>query len=153
MGELLTLIVPDRFKDAHRGGLARYVSGGPPKIIGKTVEVAGLRKDGEEVPLELSLATWKTSRGSLFTGIARDISERKRDEQLREEYAAAISHDLRLPLTAIMGNASILEMRLGEKGLEREAAGARAIVAGARRMNAVRLAHRGALLVESSCAC
>jgi PAS domain S-box-containing protein len=85
MGKPITFIMPERFHEAHRNGMKRVVSGGEAKIIGKTVEMAGLRKDRSEFPLELSLATWKTGHQIFFTGILRDITERKRaEEALRE---------------------------------------------------------------------
>ena len=56
MGQPLTLLMPHRYQDRHRAGLNRVQSGGDSHIIGKTVELEGLRKDGSEFPLELSLA-------------------------------------------------------------------------------------------------
>ncbi len=80
VGKTLTLIMPERFRQKHQKGINRVVSTGKSRIIGKTVEVAGLRKDGSEFPLELSLAKWGTREGIFFTGILRDITERKRVE-------------------------------------------------------------------------
>ncbi|MGH7206574.1 MAG: PAS domain S-box protein, partial [Nitrospiraceae bacterium] len=81
----LTLIMPARYREAHQKGLERLRATGEARIIGKTVELYGLRKDGSEFPLELSLGTWKTATGIFFSGIIRDITERKRaEEALRE---------------------------------------------------------------------
>jgi PAS domain S-box-containing protein len=80
-GRPLSMIIPEPFREAHRQGMERAVATGESKIIGKTVELLGLRKDGREFPLELSLATWKTKEGSFFTAIIRDITERKRAEE------------------------------------------------------------------------
>jgi len=55
-GRSLTVLVPERFREAHRAGLARVVATGETRIVGKTVQVAGLHKDGHEFPIELSLA-------------------------------------------------------------------------------------------------
>lgn len=85
LGQPLTMLMPDRYRKSHQGGIQRFHSTGTPHVIGKTVELCGLRKDGHEFPLELSLATWKSAQGTFFSGIIRDITERKRaDEALRE---------------------------------------------------------------------
>src|SRR2546422_5424633 len=70
--------MPERFRDAHRAGLARYLATGEAPVVGKTVELAGRAKDGREFPLELSLASWKQGSDVGFTGILRDITERVR---------------------------------------------------------------------------
>jgi PAS domain S-box-containing protein len=79
-GEPITMLMPERHREAHTEGLARLSAGGEPRIIGSTVELSGLRDDGEEFPLELSLSTWSTGRRGGYTGILRDITERKRKE-------------------------------------------------------------------------
>ncbi len=76
VGEDLTLIIPDRFHDDHHQGIRRVVETGQTRIIGQTVEVAGRRKDGSELPIELSLATWLDEGERYFAAIVRDISER-----------------------------------------------------------------------------
>ena len=82
LGKALSMLMPERFRDLHDAGIKRVVDGGvaASKLIGSTVEVVGLRKDGREFPLELSLATWQTPNGRFFSGIIRDISERKKAE-------------------------------------------------------------------------
>ncbi len=80
-GEPLTAIVPERFRESHARGIERVVGGGDHHVIGKTVELAGLHKDGREFPIELSLATWTTGERRFFSGIIRDITERKTAEQ------------------------------------------------------------------------
>ena len=79
-GQPLTRLMPERFRDRHREGMARVAAGGEGRIIGKTVELAGLRKDGTEFPLELSLALWQTAAGRFFTATIRDITERRQRE-------------------------------------------------------------------------
>ncbi len=81
IGQSLTLLMPHRYREQHLAGMQRVQSGGNPRIIGKTVEVEGLRKDQSEFPMELSLAKWEIAEGSFITGTIRDITERKRAEQ------------------------------------------------------------------------
>jgi PAS domain S-box-containing protein len=81
IGQPIELIIPDRFRNRHREGIRRVSSGGPSRVIGKTVEVAAVRKNGSEFPVELSLATWFLDKERYYTGIIRDISERKQAEQ------------------------------------------------------------------------
>src|SRR5438094_249386 len=78
----LTLLMPQRFHDAHRQRLARFLTTGEARVVGRTVELVGQRKDGTEFPLELCLASWKARGDTFFTGILRDITERKRAEEL-----------------------------------------------------------------------
>lgn len=77
----IEIIIPERFRKSHQEGIRRVSSGGPSHVIGKTVELAAIRKDGTEFPVELSLATWFLDESRYYTGIIRDISERKQAEQ------------------------------------------------------------------------
>ena len=85
LGQPLTLLMPERFRGSYRDGLHRFVTGGEARVIGKTVELAGRRKDGSEFPLELSLASWKVGGEVYFAGIMRDIGKRKRAEEARRQ--------------------------------------------------------------------
>jgi PAS domain S-box-containing protein len=80
LGKPLTIIMPERYRDAHIKGLHRVTSTGESKVIGKTVELHGLRKDGSEFPIELSLSSWKTDKETFYGGIIRNITERKNSE-------------------------------------------------------------------------
>ncbi len=82
LGKPLSILMPDRFRSLHDAGLKRVADHGlsASRVIGQTVEVTGLRKDGREFPLELSLATWDSPDGRFFSGIIRDITERKKAE-------------------------------------------------------------------------
>ncbi len=81
IGQPIELIIPKQYHDAHRTGLTRVSEGGESRVIGKTVELSAVRKSNIEFPIELSLATWFLDDKRYFTGIIRDISERKQAEQ------------------------------------------------------------------------
>ncbi len=84
VGKSITLIIPERFREKHKNGMNRVVTTGKTKIIGKTVELTAIRRGGDEFPVELSLSRWRTAEGVFFTGIIRDITERRRiEEELR----------------------------------------------------------------------
>jgi len=76
--ELAALIIPPEMREAHRAGLSRYVAGGPSPVFGRLLEFEALRADGTRVPIELAVAEVPVPQGRVFTGIIRDISERKR---------------------------------------------------------------------------
>ena len=104
VGRAATIMMPERLHEAHRTGLQRVVSTGESKIIGKTIEVVGLKKDGNEFPLELSLANWETREGIFFTAIMRDITAHKKLDQLKDDFIGLVSHEIRTPLTVIIGS-------------------------------------------------
>src|SRR5262249_58793399 len=82
--EMAMLIIPDRLRDAHRRGLARFLATGVAPIVGKRVEMPGMRKDGSEFPAELTVVQLPTSGPVMFTGFVRNISARKLAEEVIE---------------------------------------------------------------------
>ncbi len=81
-GRPLTMLMPQRHRAAHQRGLARVRETGQSRLIGRLVELEGLRKDGSEFPLELSLAMWKADGVVFYSGIIRDITQRRRAEEI-----------------------------------------------------------------------
>ncbi len=77
LGKPLTLLMPERYHEAYREGIKRASSKVESRIIGKTLELRGRRKDGNDFPLELSLAAWKVGRDARYACVIRDITERK----------------------------------------------------------------------------
>ena len=80
IGHCLSVIIPEEYKSAHHEGMARVTAGGEHHVIGQTVELAGLHKDGHQIPIELSLSTWTIGEERFYAGIVRDITQRKKDE-------------------------------------------------------------------------
>jgi PAS domain S-box-containing protein len=84
-GEILglpfTCLSPPRYRNAHQQAFSHLLDSDDAKLSSAMREFAGLRKNGEEFPLEVSLATWATDEGRFLTAIMRDISERRRLEE------------------------------------------------------------------------
>ncbi|HBP87475.1 MAG TPA: hypothetical protein DD706_07245, partial [Nitrospiraceae bacterium] len=76
-GQTLECIVPERFRLAHQQGIRRASRAGKKTVEGEMFELMGLRRDGSEFPLELSLGYWHKHGEIFFTGIVRDITARK----------------------------------------------------------------------------
>ena len=95
LGKPLTLLMPTRYQAAHEQGLERMRGGGAAKILGQTLELAGHRKSGQEFPLEVSLSGWKTGEGTFYTGIIRDITERKQAEEALQALTASLEQKVR----------------------------------------------------------
>ena len=73
MGKSITAIIPEKYKKRHVEGLKRFLETGQPRIIGKSIEITGKTKEGNEIPIELSLSFQKTENNRYsFTGIIRD---------------------------------------------------------------------------------
>jgi len=88
-----TLIIPARLRNNHRDGLARFVASGIGKVVGQTLELPALRKDGTEFPVELSVWAVEEDDGYHFNALIRDISLRKSVE------AALLANEHRFRLT------------------------------------------------------
>jgi PAS domain S-box-containing protein len=85
VGRNVTILIPERFREAHRTGLNRFRRTGETRIIGRTVELEAQKKDGSEFPIELSLGTWGKREAPCFSAIVRDITERRQWEDDRRE--------------------------------------------------------------------
>ena len=79
-GQPLTIIMPPRYREAHIQGLDRVNKKGETKVIGQTVTFHGMRKNGQEFPIELSLNSWTTGSHPSYSGFIRDISRRPSTE-------------------------------------------------------------------------
>lgn len=77
LGKSIRLLIPERFRLAHQKGINRFIMGDKSELLGKTLELTGLRNDGVEFPVELSFATWQSDTVIYFAAIVRDITSRK----------------------------------------------------------------------------
>ena len=90
----ISILMPQRFREAHEHGMARAVSGDAYRLISETVELFGITKDGDEFPVELSLSTWKSGNEHFYTGMIRDISLRKQNEKELNQLIASLKKSL-----------------------------------------------------------
>jgi PAS domain S-box-containing protein len=127
VGHNVNMLMPEPYHGEHDGYIANYDRTGQPKIIGIGREVIGRRSDGSTFPMDLAVSKFQLQEGRFYTGIIRDITERKRLEQelrrrltelaetdrRKDEFLAMLAHELRNPLAAI-SNAVQLTGRFGD---------------------------------------
>ena len=79
--EMAELIIPPSLREQHRLGMIRYLSTGEEKVLGRRIEITGMRADGTEFPVELAINRMIGEEPPVFTGFIRDISKRKLIEE------------------------------------------------------------------------
>ncbi len=102
-GKHFSFIIPERFRKEIQNEMDRMVLTENPHAGAKTIECIGLRKDETEFPMEFSLASWIVKETIYFTIIARDITERKKIEQMKSDFVSLVSHQLKTPVAGITG--------------------------------------------------
>jgi PAS domain S-box-containing protein len=131
-GVLADLIIPQRFRAAHHGGLAHFRATGEGPYLGQRVEVTARRSNGDEFPAELAIDVVRSADGGLFIGYLRDITERRRAEDARAQLEAqlrqaqkmeaighltgGIAHDFNNILTGVMGYVVLAQERAATAG-------------------------------------
>lgn len=120
--EMAALIVPDKYRDAHRKGIDVYLDTGHGPVIGNKIEIEALRADGEEILVELAIQESTGTEGSIFLGYMRDITEERANErvlveakehaeagsQAKAKFLAMMSHEIRTPLNGVLGMLNLL---------------------------------------------
>jgi PAS domain S-box-containing protein len=121
---LAETIVPPSLRDAHRTGLARFLSTGERRVIGKRIEIVAWRRDIGEFPIELAIWAVREDDRWSFNAFLHDIRDRRIAEaalreayeneranaarlrsldQAKDDFVATVSHELRTPLTSLSG--------------------------------------------------
>jgi len=80
IGQPLTMIIPGQLHQRHDKGMERMNQRKKPRVIGKVLELKAVRKSGEEFPIELTLGSWDNDGKRYYSGIIRDITEKKKAE-------------------------------------------------------------------------
>ena len=92
LGQSLTRLLPGLYEHPHCRSPFAAENQDKLGLIGKTLELTGVRKDGTRIPVEVSLATWSTDQGVFCSGIIRDITERKHYEQQLQDQMEQINN-------------------------------------------------------------
>lgn len=131
-------IIPPSLREAHRVGLRKYLETGEGPVLNQRIEITGMRSDGREFPVELTVTPDHIAGNRVFTAYLRDLSAQKEAKEhlrrseirLREvqkmeaigRLSGALAHDFNNLLSVILGSSELLALRAGDEALVRKRA-------------------------------
>ncbi len=121
VGRNVHILMPEPYHGEHDGYLARYRETGERRIIGIGREVSGLRSDGTTFPLELSIAEWNDGDKRFFTGVMRDVTDRRRAEELQRLMINELNHRVKNTLATVQSVAGQTLRNAADLGDARDA--------------------------------
>ena len=102
LGQRLSdMIIPPSYRQAHEDGLAHYLATGEGPVLDNRIEISALRRDGSEIPVELSITASEQFGEKLFIGFIRDISERKAEAERQQRILQESEHRVKNMLTVV----------------------------------------------------
>jgi PAS domain S-box-containing protein len=121
--KMADMIMPERFREAHRMGMRRFLESGEGPVLRQRIEISAIDREHREFPIEVAITPIKTSDGNVFTAVIDDISQRKKDnEKLRlatesavrandekSRFLASMSHEIRTPLNILLGMIDLIQ--------------------------------------------
>jgi PAS domain S-box-containing protein len=107
IGQPIDLLVPARLRGKHPRQREAFIAHPSQRPVAGR-DLWAVRKDGTEIPVEVGLSPIHTRDRMLVLSVVIDITERNRNDKLKDEFVATVSHELRTPLTSIAGSLGLL---------------------------------------------
>ncbi len=108
IGQDIEILVPKKDHDAHKAHREAYMAKPDRRRMGTLGGIYGVRADGTEFPIDVSLGYADTELGRVVIATIFDQTERRRREEMKEAFIATMSYELRTPLTTIMGSLGLV---------------------------------------------